>query len=337
MKIIRIGVLGPSEIANRRMIPGIVSSDKFIYCGVAYAGPEEWGGMISGWNDPVIDREKKKAEAISERFGGKVYDGYSSMLEDKSIDAVYIPLPPGLHAKWGKKALECGKHILLEKPFTTCLTDSESLITIASNNGLAVHEDFAFIFHKQIEKIVEIINSGEIGEIRLIRTSFGFPYRGESDFRYHKAMGGGALLDCGGYPICLANYLLGGNAIITASSLCPAKGHDVDVFGSATLSGDNGITAQISFGMDNSYKCDVEIWGSKGILSTGRVFSPPAELSADILLKTDKERHVFVDPDDQFRHSAEYFADCILNEKNRIENYKKIIIQSKLFEAVKNG
>lgn len=333
---IRIGVLGPSEIANRRFIPGVVSSNRFIYCGVAYASPDEWGENVSSWSDPVIVNEKKKAEAIAERFGGKVYDGFYSLFEDKNIDAVYVPLPPGLHAKWGRKAMSFGKHILLEKPFTTCLKDTEDILRIAAEKGLAVHENFAFIFHKQIARLEEIIDSGEIGEVRLIRTSFGFPYRGANDFRYHKSMGGGALLDCGGYPLCLANHLLHGTAEVVASSLCSARNHDVDVFGSAMLVGGNGLVAQVSFGMDNSYKCEVEIWGSAGIVSTGRVFSPPTEYCADIAIRTDKERHVFVDSDDQFRNSAEFFADCIVNEHIRKENYQRVLSQSKLFASVQN-
>lgn len=331
---IRIGVLGPSEIANRRFIPGVISSDRFVYCGVAYAGPEEWGGNLSGWSDPVIANEKKKAEAITERFGGKVYDGFCSLLEDSQIDAVYIPLPPGLHAKWGRNAMSYGKHILLEKPFTTCLKDTEEILHIALEKRLAVHENFAFIFHKQIAKLEEIIDSGEIGEVRLIRASFGFPYRGANDFRYHKSMGGGALLDCGGYPLCLANYLLHGTAKVVASSLCGARNHDVDVFGSAMLVGDNGMTAQVSFGMDNSYKCEVEIWGSAGTVSTGRVFSPPADYRADIAVRTDKERHETVEPDDQFKNSAEFFADCIADERIRKENYQRVLSQSRLFAAI---
>ena len=337
MNRIKIGVLGPSEIANRRFIPGLLAGDSFTFAGVAYAGPQEWGGDLQGWDDPVIAGEKKKAAAMTERFGGKLYHGFAALLEDESVEAVYVPLPPGLHAKWAREALKCGKHVLLEKPFTTCLDDTEELIAAAGAKGLALHEDFAFLFHRQIRTIDELIAQGAIGEVRLIRAAFGFPYRGEGDFRYHRSMGGGALLDCGGYPLSLANHLLGGTARVVASRLCPARGHDVDVFGSAMLVGENGIPAQISFGMDNAYKCDVEIWGSQGVISTGRVYSPPADLAADVCVKTDAERHLSVEPDDQFKNSAEHFAACIRDGAVREANYQKILSQSRLFEAIKKG
>lgn len=336
MSKIKIGVLGPSEIANRRFIPGLLAGDRFTFAGVAYASPEEWGGKDS-WDDPVIACERKKAQAMAERFGGKAYDGFQSLLDDESVQAVYVPLPPGLHARWAREALKRGKHALLEKPFTTRLEDTEELIRIAEEQGLALHEDFAFLFHRQIKTIDDLIAAGEIGEVRLIRAAFGFPYRGENDFRYHKSMGGGALLDCGGYPLSLANHLLGGTARVTSSHLCFARGHDVDVFGSAMLVGENGVPAQISFGMDNAYKCDVEVWGSTGYISTGRVYSPPADLVTDICVKTTEERHIQVEPDDQFQHSAEFFADCIENEKKRRSNYQMILAQSRLFDAIANG
>ncbi len=334
MEQIRIGVLGPSEISGRRFIPGLLSGGDFIYAGVAYAGPEEWGGGVSGWDDPVIAGERRKAESFAERFGGRVYDGFAALLEDPDIDAVYVPLPPGLHARWGREALARDKHILLEKPFTTRLADTEELIGIAEKKSLAVHEDFAFLFHRQIAELKNLISSGEIGELRLIRSAFCFPYRGENDFRYHRSMGGGALLDCGGYPLCLANHLLGGRAKLAAASLCSARGHDVDVYGSAMLTGENGLTAQIAFGMDNSYRCDVELLGSAGTATTGRVFSPPADMRVDICVRADAERHIIMEPDDQFMHSAEHFAACIRDEKTRLANYETILGQSRLFEAV---
>jgi len=334
MDKIKIGVFAPSEIARRRFVPGLLGSPDFIYAGVAHADAAEWGGHVQGENDPVIVREREKADAFQADFSGDVYDSYHALLHDATIDAVYIPLPPGLHARWAREALACGKHVLLEKPFTTCLTDTQELIGLAKEKKLAVHENFAFLFHRQIAEIEEIIRSGEIGQLRLIRAAFGFPYRGEGDFRYHKSMGGGALLDCGGYPLRLANHLLGGTARVAASSLCSARGHDVDIYGSAMLVGSGGLTAQVSFGMDNAYKCELEVWGSQGVISTGRVFTPPADYRADICLKTQEERHISVAPDDQFRNSAGHFAACVRDEATRLDNYETILSQAGLFEAV---
>lgn len=92
-----------------------------------------------------------------------------------------------------------------------------------------------FAFHKQIEDIKKIVADGEIGNVRLIRIDFGFPKRAQNDFRYNKKLGGGALFDCGGYPVKLARILLGGDVHITDANFIMSEEHNVDLYGSATL------------------------------------------------------------------------------------------------------
>ena len=331
--MIRIGILGASDIAFRRMAPALCASNRFEYVGVAISSAEEWGIENA---EKLVAGQMEKAKAFQDKFGGRIFESYHDLLTAKDVDAVYLPLPPGLHYKWGKIALENGKHILLEKPFTACLQDTEWLLGLAAEKCLAVHENFAFVYHAQIKKIKEIVDSGEIGQVRLIRAAFGFPYRGEQDFRYHKSMGGGALLDCGGYPLKLADYLLGGDAYVSDYQLLSAKNHDVDVYGAATLKNRAGAVAQISFGMDNAYKCDLEIWGSQGYLSTPRVFTPTAEMETVITIKGQTEKSITVLPDDQFLHSAEYFADCVENSVERGKHYDAVRNQAKLFQAIIN-
>ena len=164
-----------------------------------------------------------------------MYNNYNELLSSADIDAVYIPLPPALHFKWAKMALENGKHVLLEKPFTTSLSDTEELIRIAKEKNLAVHENYMFSYHTQLDWIKNKVSEGVIGDIRLIRIDFGFPFRGANDFRYNKALGGGALLDCGGYTIKLATMFLGDTAEVKTSQLNYKEGFEVDIYGSATL------------------------------------------------------------------------------------------------------
>jgi len=333
-KKVRIGVLGPSEIAFRRFVPAILKSNRYEFIGVAHANEYEWCDSKKV-DQSIIAAEHEKANNFKNNFGGKVFKSYNEMIFDYNIDAIYIPLPPALHFKWGEKVLKAGKHILLEKPFTTSLSDTSKLIKIAKRKKLAVHENFAFAFHKQIDVIINLICKKEIGDVRLIKASFGFPYRGEKDFGYEKSLGGGALLDCGGYPLKLASVLLGESGKVVCSQLNGAKKHDVDVYGSATLVNNDGLTAQISFGMDNAYRCELEIWGSEGFIIAPRVFTPPADMKPTIIVRKANEKIIEVCEDDQFQNSAEWFADCIENTDIRIENYNKIYRQSKLFEKVK--
>lgn len=328
--MIRIGVLCPSEIAFRRFMPALKQLDRFEYVGLAAATEREFSGADS---DQVRDSELEKAEKFAAEHGGKIFSGYESLMTSDEIDAVYIPLPPALHFRWAKKALECGKHILLEKPFTTSLEDTKELIAIAENRGLAVHENYMFAYHTQLDWVKEQINSGVIGDVRLIRIDFGFPFRGANDFRYCKALGGGALLDCGGYTLKLASMLLGDTVRVTESQLCGKDGFEVDIYGSATLKNDNGLTAQVSFGMDNSYRCSLDIWGSTGSIYTNRILTAPAGYAPVMTINNaDGEKNVELPTDDTFRKSIEAFADCISDSKKRADKYAEIIRQSGLVD-----
>ncbi len=332
MRKIRIGVLCPSEIAFRRFMPALKQLDEFEYIGLAAAAKREFTGENS---DEIMPSELEKAKNFTTEHGGKIFSGYNSLITSDEIDAVYIPLPPALHFKWAKLALENGKHVLLEKPFTTSLKDTEELISIAKAKNLAVHENYMFVYHSQLEWIKNKVAEGAVGDVRLIRIDFGFPFRGANDFRYNKALGGGALLDCGGYTLKLASMFLGDTARVTASRLNSKDGFEVDIYGSATLTNDDGLTAQVSFGMDNSYKCSLEIWGSTGTIYTNRILTAPAGFEPTVIIRKGNEEQSFTLPaDDTFRKSIEYFRGCINDNAVRSAHYSEILNQSALAEQI---
>lgn len=335
MEKIKIGVLCPSEIAFRRFMPALKKVVGFEYIGLAAATEREFSGAD---NDEIMPSELDKANKFIDEHGGKLFEGYENLLTSNEINAVYIPLPPALHFKWAKMALENGKHILLEKPFTTNLRDTETLIDIAGSKRLAVHENYMFAFHSQIEWIKQKLNENVIGDIRLIRIDFGFPFRGANDFRYDKKLGGGALLDCGGYTLKLASMFLGGSARITTSHFNFKDGFEVDIYGSATLESDDGLTVQVSFGMDNSYRCDLNIWGSTGTLFTGRILTAPDGFEPTVLIKNADGEQTFTLPaDDTFGKSIKFFGECIESETVRNGHYEEVLRQSKLVEEFKRG
>lgn len=332
----RIGIICPSEIAFRRFLPALKKTD-IEYVGVAYATAEEWFGQnVNDASSAVIDNERKKAETFKEAYGGKVFNGYDALLISGEIDAVYLPLPPALHYKWAKRALENGLHVLVEKPSTTSLADTEDLVRLAKEKGLALHENYMFVYHSQIETINKIVQSGAIGEVRLFRVDFGFPDRGKNDFRYNKALGGGALLDCGGYTFKYANLLLGGNAEVKTASVLYTDKYDVEIAGSATLQNDKGQVAQVSFGMDNDYRCSIEIWGSLGTLRSGRILTAPEGFSPSYeISKNGKTERFEMQADDAFYKSISHFQECIRNANNREQNYAAVIKQASLVENFK--
>lgn len=335
MKKIRLGVICPAEIAYRRFMPALKTTDTFEFVGVGHVGESEVEGD-SALRDKVVSDAKAKACQFTETYGGKVFSSYSDVVSSDEVDAVYIPLPPALHFKWAKVALNNKKHVFLEKPFTTTMSDTEELIGIASARGLALHENYMFRFHKQIAEIVDMVDRGDIGSVRLYRIAFGFPKRAENDFRYNKQLGGGALLDCGGYTLKLANMLLGGNAEVKTSQLNIPEGYSVDLYGNATLANKDGTVAQVAFGMDNSYKCELEVWGSKGVIRTNRILTAPAGFVPQAEVTIGNEQKIIeLSADDSFKKSIECFYTCIADDSRRMENYSDIEKQAKLLEAVR--
>jgi len=322
MEVVKIGILGAADIAERRFLPALKKAEKFQFVGVAISDSS---------------REEKAHRFINE-YGGKIYLGYEELLRDCEIDAVYIPQPPSLHYKWAKLAISCGKHVLLEKPSTTALQDTQELVTLAQEAGVALNENYAFCHHKQVAAIQAVIESGKLGELRLVRSAFGFPYRNSLDFRYQKELGGGALLDCGGYTLKAAQFFLGKELTVEASMLNTTEKHDVDMFGSVMLKNRDGITAQLSFGMDNYYKCELEIWGSKGYLTVPRFFTPPADMETVVEVKTNEGSEVIKsEPDDQFLHIIEEFYECIHKPEKAKRCEDEMIKQMKLVDEIQKN
>lgn len=311
----KLGILGTADIAYRRLLPALQKCEDITYAGVA-------------------TRTLEKGKPFQESYGGEIYDGYDSLLEDKSIDVVYLPLPPALHYEWGKKALGAGKHLLMEKPFTTSLEETKNLLTLAEEKGLVVHENYMFLYHSQMAKVKELINSGELGELRLLRISFGFPKRAANDFRYNKSLGGGALLDCGGYPIRLALELLGESTKVTQAKLLQPEGYEVDLYGNAVLENEGGLCAQVSFGMDNAYQCQLEIWGSKATLIAPRIFTAPINLRPLIELRGKQAQTLSLPEDNSFLNSLRKFQDDILSKADNHQHKYCILQQAQLVQAV---
>lgn len=316
MNKLRLGIIGTSEIAYRRFLPALKKCKEIEYVGVA-------------------SRTIEKTKSFIAEYGGKGYSSYEELIEDSSIDAIYIPLPPALHYKWAKAALESGKHVMLEKPFTTSLEDTQNLINIAKSKNLVLHENYMFQYHSQIDDIKEIVNSGKIGEVRLYRVAFGFPFRGSNDFRYNKDLGGGALLDCGGYTVKLASLLLGKSSKVDSCMFNVSETFGVDIYGSATISNDNNEVAQIAFGMDNAYKCELEIWGSEGTIYTNRILTAPDGFKPVVIIKLQNEEEtVILESDDSFYKSIDRFHKAISYDDIKNNNYDEIKRQALLIERM---
>ena len=316
--MVRFGILGAADIAYNKFIPAL----NVVSCA-------ECAGIAS--------RNLGRTARFEEKFGTKIYGSYEEILEDPNVDAVYIPLPPAFHFEWAKKALLAGKHVYLEKPSVETYEQAKELADLAAEKNLVIQENYTFPYHKQFENVKEVIKSGKLGKIRLYKTSFGFPRRSGNDFRYDLSLGGGTMMDNGGYTVTMARELLGPSVKLQDSSLMYEEG--LDIFGSASFVNDEGVVCQASFGMDCQYECSLEVWGSAGKLSTGRIYTPPAGFECTALLENGgNKENISLGEDDQFARAIEAFTEAMSNKELRDNMRRDVLFQSELVsQIIKNG
>ncbi len=341
--MLRLGVLCPANIAISRFIPALQGCTNFQFMGVAVCTEFERNEVLEHdlpRDEQMIRRERQleKAKRVISKYGGKIFFSYQELVISEEIDAVYIPLPPALHYRWAKRCLQNGKHVFLEKPFTTSLGETQELLAIAKRNNLAVCENYMFVFHNQVEVIKNIIRSGRLGKVRLYDAKFGFPKRGGDDFRYNKILGGGALLDCGGYLLKCASMFLGDDCQILYAFMGGEKEYDVDLYGSGSIMNSNKDIMNIAYGMDYAYRCELRVWGSDAVLETERFFTAPPQLNpiVNIFTSDGGGEKIEIGEDDSFGKSILYFEACITNQEEREHAYKNIEKQSMWLEEYAN-
>ena len=224
----------------------------------------------------------------------------------------------------------------MEKPSTISYEQTSELVEIAKQRNLVLQENYMFQYHAQIAEIRKLLKEGLIGDIRLMKASFGFPLRAANDFRYNKALGGGALLDAAGYVTKLARLMLGSTVKVDTATLNGLEGYEVDMYGSATYSNEEGDVLQGSFSMDSYYQCCLEVWGNKGKAFTNRIFTAPPGYTPILELETNEGKQQIELPEDaHFAHSIEKFAEAFGNDTLRMKMYEDLLIQARMVEDIR--
>ncbi|HEX3793678.1 MAG TPA: Gfo/Idh/MocA family oxidoreductase [Acidimicrobiales bacterium] len=224
----------------------------------------------------VAARDLSKAQAFAKKHKiPHVHDSYEALLADPDIQAVYVPLPNGLHGHWTIAALNAGKHVLCEKPFTANADEARQVAESASAHpGLVVMEAFHYQYHPMTKRLVEIVQSGELGIIKEIDISFAAPLAKRGDIRYQLGLAGGATMDMGCYPVSLLRLLAAGPRVISAKAKLSSAG--VDRAMDARFSLPEGGTARIRCSMFSSslLRLHAAVVGSEGTLSVFNPFAP---------------------------------------------------------------
>lgn len=315
---IRIGILGCAEIARRSMIPAILSlRDRFDLVAVA-------------------SRDRAKAEAFAARFDCKAVVGYESLLRPELVDAVYVPLPAGLHPRWVGQALEAGLHVYAEKSLALRFEQAQEMVSEATRRGLVLMEGFMFQYHRQQALVRHLLSTDAIGPLRHFHGTFGFPPLPAGNFRYDAHLGGGALFDAGAYPVRAACFLLGDELEVRGAALHDDATLGPAAFGSGFLARPDGVGASVAFGFHNSYQCRYEIWGALGRIVVDRAYTPKPDQRTFVQVEgASGVRTLEVGPDDHFVRALEHFHLSIGAPGLRHELYGEILVQSRALEAMR--
>ena len=246
---VRIGTLGAARIAPSALVkPCRASSEAELVA--------------------VAARDRARADAFAGKHGiPRVFDSYADLLADPDVDAVYNPLPNGLHAEWTIAALEAGKHVLCEKPFTNNAQEAEAVAAVADRTGLVVMEAFHYRYHPLADRMRALVEDGELGTLEHVETALCFPLPRFSDIRYQYDLGGGATMDVGTYTVHLAR-LLGLEEPTVTSARAKLRTPNVDRAMTAELAFPSGHTGRITCSMWSSdiLKTVVKARGTRGEL-----------------------------------------------------------------------
>jgi xylose dehydrogenase (NAD/NADP) len=298
---IKWGILGNATIARKCMIPAIFNA-------------------ANGRIQALASRNSEKAESIATKYNiPRLYSHYESVIEDKHVDVVYIPLPNHLHKEWTIRALNAGKHVLCEKPLACNAADAMEMAAVASKNGLHLMEALMFRFHPRSRAIHKMVSQGKIGAPRLVRVSFCFHIEEQilkkKENARLKKEGGGALLDVGCYGVSVARWVMGENPeSVQAAAHFNSEGVDIHAVGVLHFRNRGLATIEASFisALQQTYT----IVGETGSIELPHnAFIPWEEDTTYVYRGRNEEigRQEVIPGADEYRLMVEHFSDVILH------------------------
>jgi predicted dehydrogenase len=228
----------------------------------------------------VGSRDGARAQAFAEQHGiPRTHGSYEALLDDPDVDAVYIPLPNSMHVDWSIKALEAGKHVLCEKPLSRHPADVEAAFDAAERAGRVLMEAFMWRFHPQTEALARLVREGAIGELRYVRTAFGFDLPVGPNVRWLGNLEGGALMDVGCYCISGLRLLCGEPERVSAELV--TGGEDVDGRFAAVLRFPGDVLGTFDCGMDVARRAAIEVVGREARLYAVDPWIAPSTILVD--------------------------------------------------------
>jgi len=246
---LRIGILGAAHIAPLALVKPAKENAEVVVAAVAA-------------------RDASRAQAFAAQHGiPQVHDSYDALIADPNLDAVYNPLPNGLHGRWTRAALAAGKHVLCEKPFTANAAEAREIAELAANSDRVVMEAFHYRYHPLNRRAEEIIASGELGKLERVEAAFCFPLPKFSDIRYNYSLAGGATMDAGCYAVHMVRTFGGSTPEVVSAQ---AKLRDPQI--------DRAMTAELRFAAGHTGRLRCSMWSSRLLQISAHVVGEHGEL-----------------------------------------------------------
>ena len=319
-KVLNWGLLSTARI-NRAVIKPLRASKRNQLLAVASRTQESADNYAREWSIP------------------RTHGSYNALLADPDIDVIYNPLPNHLHAEWTIKAVQAGKHVLCEKPLALSVQEVDAIRDAARKHGRIVMEGFMYRHHPQTLKVQELVKSGSLGTLKLIRGSFSFLLTREGDVRLNPAMGGGSIWDIGCYPISYARMVVGTNPLeVFGWQVTGPTGIDESFAGQLRVA--NDVLAQFDSSFVVPFHTFMEIVGSEGTLNIPRPFRPETDENI-YLTRGDKTETIKVPGQELYAGEVENMADAILlGQEPRVsleDSRANVAVISSLLESARTG
>ena len=312
MNKLKWGILGAARV-NERLLPAIIEAPNSQLVAIA-------------------SRRAGAAKATLEKYAPcypdiRCYEDLDSLINDPNIEAIYCPMANEEHAEWALKAINAGKHMLIEKPMATTLKDIEAIEQAAAKNKVKVMEGFMYRFHPQHKRVQEIVESGLIGDVLSARASFSFLMKQARMYRINRSMtdGGGAMWDIGPYAIHTLRWCFqkDGKPAEPVSVIAHAKlnEHGADIVTSGVFDFGQDAEGRARFGhfdisFERSRKSEYEIIGTKGWVKCHAAWVFQNDVPVISWATEDgKFAEERLAPSNHFTLEIEYFSDCVLNDK----------------------
>ncbi|MDX8510397.1 Gfo/Idh/MocA family protein [Mesorhizobium captivum] len=314
----RWGVLSTAKIGREQLLPAIVDSEN---------------GVLSA----IASRDLSKAKALGERFGARhAFGSYEDLLASTEVDGVYIPLPTSQHVEWTAKAIQAGKHVLVEKPLALDAKDIPPLIKLRDAKKVLVCEAFMVVYHPQWIKVRDLIASGAIGRLRHVQGAFSYYNVDPKNMRNQLDLGGGALPDIGVYPTVSTRFSTGKEPIRVQANIERDKTFGTDIYSSIRADfGDFELSFYLSTQM--AARQVMVFHGEKGFIE---VFAPfNAGLYDHHRIELHNQNHteaqVFRFPGtQQYRLECEAFARAAQGGKDRVFTLEESVLNQKVIDAI---